>query len=276
MTMTYCPATLLFGLILSGLMACSQDLGVSPTVDMELDQEVEVDLPPDMKVVKQPGETCFGPSECGSNLCIGTGAGQFECMITCETTYEICENGSVCLPLSGRPESICYTGGLVPKGGSCQTNVNCITGHLCIGAETTFYCVSSCANDEDCHSGSSCLQLVSGASVCASEIGKICDTGTDCAPGLGCTTDDVDVADAFYPGICTHLDCDTCPSDGACILLDGAIKPVCLPGCADDSDCRFIRGWRCRERDFCGVTPDVEACVSSIEGKSVCVPPEVP
>jgi len=275
MTMSYCQPTLLFVVILFGSVACSQDLGVSPDIDLGSDQQLDNDASKDMPQRKEPGEACFGPSECGSNLCIGSGSG-FECMVTCESSYALCEGGSVCLPLNGRPESICYTGGRVPKGGPCQTNIDCLSGHLCIGAETAFYCTAACMEPEDCPSGSTCLKLASGAAVCARNLGKICDTGAECEEDLICTTDDVDFAAAFYPGICTTPECDGCPIDSACVLLAGAARPVCLPGCVDDSDCRFIRGWRCRGHELCAGTPEEGACEVGIANKTICVPPEVP
>lgn len=268
-------------LILSYLLliaSCDANLGRPPVSDMDTMEDVEVDVTMDMDLPPGLGDPCEGPAQCGQDaMCVGTSEGLFICMALCSEAYQICPTGGVCLTLAGRPESVCYTGGNTASGKSCLTNVDCMAGMLCIGAQDQFFCVDACDNATSCGGASYCSTLTSGASVCVRKVGQICESNSDCTPGLMCTSEEEGFLEAVNPGFCTVSSCDAgCPELSMCLTFPNAPESTCVSECETDSDCRFIRGWRCRDKEACASLPDPAMCQTTLGQRSACFPPEIP
>ncbi len=210
-----------------------------------------------------PGSPCAGPTECGPNaLCIGKAEGGFACMATCSVPYDLCVDGSVCLPVMSGNAAVCYLGGGVEQSASCTSNLDCASGNLCFGADGEFYCRPACDERDGCRGGEYCLRLASGAGFCREEVGAPCP-GADCAQGLECSTSMPEVASIFASGYCTRpcsVDLE-CPGDAVCVKHPSSPDvAVCFDRCGHDSECRFNAGFRCMGAENCSGSGDPEGC----------------
>lgn len=227
----------------------------------------------DASALSKVGEACEGPRDCVQGaLCVGASSGGFTCMAECTTPYELCNSG-VCLPLTPRPESICYIGGNQPEGANCLTNLDCLAGLLCVGASDEFRCANACDTPDDCASGEFCKVLDTGAAVCATFVGEICSDDNPCENDeLACTSTDVAWAAVLPASICTSLGCEKCDDASICMTLDGAPDDLCLPRCTTDADCRFTQGFRCQDAGYCAGAQDPTACREVIGDAKLCLP----
>jgi len=254
--------------------ACS-DTPMSTVPDMGVDLSEDMAVTEDMSQLSQVGEVCNGPRDCVENaLCVGVQSGGFRCMAECGTKYSLCDEG-VCLPLTPRPESICYIGGTAEVGESCVTNLDCSPGNLCIGTGDNFLCTDACDAEHPCGSDQHCRLLDTGASICSKNVGEVCDSGIPCAdPSLVCTADvSIEYRDFLGLDVCTWTACTTCPDGALCLGLSNAPDTMCLGTCETDADCQFAVGWTCRGLETCSGFADPEACRLTLGSQSVCVPP---
>lgn len=248
------------------------DAGVS---DMGTDSDVDLVDMSDAK--SQIGESCNGPADCVDGAsCIGTFDGSFVCMAFCETPYSLCDDASVCTPVSDGASAVCYIGGDAGATDPCTSNLACAPGLLCFGSEPDFYCRTACeaATGEGCLPGEFCLELATGAGVCRDLIGSSCEVDSDCSAGLGCTAAIDDAWAAAYPGgYCTSA-CSTdedCSFGSRCASIPDSQTQVCIKSCEHVSDCRFNTSYRCVERTDCEDEPDVELCEALTVAGSACL-----
>jgi hypothetical protein len=130
---------------------------------------------------------------------------------------------------------------------ACESHEDCGQRYCLPTSETRFadesVCAPRCSRDADCSSGC-CGELDTGE--------ELCGFPADCAPaaiGNPCLNDtDCDSRDCRW-GSCVS----PCQEDGDCgrnllglanrcyreTRSNGIVDSACLPGCNDDSDCRF-------------------------------------
>lgn len=221
------------------------------------------------------GELCAGPADCVDGaLCIGDAAGEFRCMAVCPTSYEICEDGAVCLPVMTQDASICYIGGQGEIADTCVNNLSCDPGLLCFGASSEFYCRTACDEMSNrCAPGEYCLRLDSGAGLCRSLVGSACVTSGECS-GLGCSTEIAEVSGMFPGGYCTTT-CTTdadCTGTSVCRTIPQTSQSVCVQTCEHRSECRFNGQFDCMTSASCGGSSDPDACRAMFGDESLCVP----
>lgn len=250
------------------------DTPVGTPQDVGTDIETRLDAGMDAEVRRDVGEPCAGPFDCVAEaLCVGDANGQYKCMAQCDTPYNLCEAG-VCLPLTPRPESICYIGGNRDAGDACDTNLDCAPGLLCVGSSQRFLCAQACDAESRCMSGESCKTLETGASMCVSNVGQPCAQSGECLdPSLTCTSElDSSYLTELGADVCTSQVCEACPPNSFCVPLDGTPAPVCFPTCETDADCRFALGFRCVDRSFCLTQSEPETCEMAVGAGRFCAP----
>lgn len=241
------------------------------------DADTSPDVPdakPDASPRQQIGEPCDGPDSCVEEaLCIGTAEGEFVCMAKCTVNYDLCMDGSVCLPVMTQDASICYLGGGFAEKEACNSNLDCAPGLLCFGTSGQFFCRQAC--DEGlgaCASDDYCLRLSTGAGLCRDTVGAPCP-GAPCATGLGCSLDDPDISSLFPGGYCTK-DCGSdadCPGDSVCRKFPSVAKSICVGSCSHPSDCRFNAGYDCYDATSCSDSADPTACETFFGGHRLCL-----
>jgi len=128
----------------------------------------------------------------------------------------------------------------VPVGEECAEDADCGgDGGFCLSEGEGFaggYCSSVCVTDDECPSGSACIGVGGGMSLCF----DVCDpaaTDRECRAFYGCAS-----------GL-------------------GIPMPVCIPGCTDDTDCPEGRSCRPTGGGSC-FNPDAafgDPCESSID-----------
>jgi len=261
---------------------CSAGNGPGTPTDAGTDTsstDVASDAPADAETKKPVGAACHGRTDCVEGArCIGDDDGTFQCMAECSDPYEICGDGSVCLPVSDGSAGICYIGGSRQDQEPCTNNLGCAPGLLCFGASGEHYCRNAChATAETCGPDTYCRTLSTGAGLCRPTIGEPCATDTDCAgTGLSCTAG-MAALDAFLPGgYCTVIGCASdadCPSVAVCRTLPGAPQAICLLTCDHDSDCRFTTSYRCLEASDCASWSDPQACRDTFGASHLCAVP---
>ena len=200
-------------------------------------------------------EGCTNSVQCNDGkLCVRDSGGDGVCVEPCSDDGSLCEGGEVCTATSAG--SVCLTGGSTPRGGTCESPVDCSTGNICIGGGEQNFCIGACNDVSDCSPGQQCLELGSNpGSVCRPELGASCGADADCGAGQACTNAFSDVIDwvNLYPdGYCTVRGCTegSCPEGSEC-RQPGDRDPICAATCETDVDCRFQQGWECLDASAC-------------------------
>lgn len=228
---------------------------------------------------------CIEHSDCADGLmCNGSGGelGEGECFDPDSSlgdacvVSEQCPAGADCLTeeRAGLPGGAC--------GGSfCDPDADdCIPGTRCTTLASSRFprCLAECDDDTDCRDGFRCGGPPGAAPdhrVClgACERDRDCTVpGYECNPATGLCTRPFDPDElgiecstsfracrggtclsesaSGWPGsICVYEGCepgaedDGCPGDGVCVRELG--RTFCVPGCAEDSDCRNV-DYTCR------------------------------
>lgn len=227
------------------------------------------------------GGSCDAPEECvDEGLCIGNPNGVFSCMRTCDTPWARCEDGSICTPV-GNGSQVCYTGGAGEPGTSCQSNLQCDDGLLCVGVnDEEFSCLPGChVREGGCSADQYCKPLSEEPrGYCRSTVGARCaDPMWACARELQCSTELPAAAAANFPdGYCTDS-CESngdCPS-GVCRTYPGTDVSMCFATCEYDAACRLTDPYTCLEADDCTAQPDAAGCDAFRDGEALCVPPDL-
>lgn len=250
--------------------ACTENLGAPAGTDMETSHDLGEDMSEVEDHQRQIGESCAGPEDCIEGaLCIGDSNQDYRCMPICDEPYSLCADASVCLALAGRPEAVCYLGGSLEVTSPCRSNLECVSGSLCIGGSEEFYCLNACDATPMCETGKSCNALSTGARICSTNLGSLCADTSECPDSLECSVE-VEGLEALFPGVCTSR----CPCDdsGVCLQLPQTGAESCYPECKTDSDCRYLSGWRCQDSGACDGFDDPDECAMRVGQRRVCLP----
>jgi hypothetical protein len=225
------------------------------------------------------GDPCRGPADCVDGAtCIGTESGEFRCMSVCDDPYSLCDDGSICTPVSESVTSVCYIGGSLEQNQDCASNLECAPGLLCFGTGDQFYCRDGCETDTGvgCLPGEYCRGLPTGAGICRPTLGESCATAADCpAPGLECSAELEGDWDTVYPGGYCTTACQTnedCSIGSRCVGLPTGGDRICLRPCEHVSDCRFNEDYRCVASENCSAEPDPELCTALTGPSAACLP----
>lgn len=211
---------------------------------------------------EQPSNGCTNAVQClEGQLCLRDGDSG-TCVSQCQTAGSLCDNGEVCSTTS--EGNICLPGGSVPRGGTCESVVECAKGNICVGAGEQNYCVTACEDASNCAPGQRCQELeVNPGNVCRPGLGASCAADEDCDGEQVCTAAFSDVIEwvNLYPnGYCTVRNCaqGMCP-DGSVCRAPGDRDPICAQTCEVDTDCRFQQSWECLDESACqeGAAGDV-------------------
>ena len=236
-------------------------------------QDVPQDMP-DAREDLDVGDPCSSPVECGQDKqCVRQGAG-FVCMRTCAQAYRRCEDGSICTPISSGSINVCYLGGQTPAGAACTQNMECVTGHRCVGTSEERYCYESCGPEDACGAQEACYLTNPNRGICTSPVGVPCSELRPCQQGLSCTdTLPAEAQQAWPQPVCTRA-CqqdDECPEGALCKeLVDG--QRQCVSACEQDRDCVFGAGMVCRDASqACGARPEDAPCRQRFGADTLCV-----
>lgn len=110
----------------------------------------------------------------GTQLCLPDALGNNYCMIQCNraTDGTVCGDGSTCVP-TGPTLGVCYTGGPVPLGGTCDDQLDCQRGMICAidlirdTAECHYACeVEATMGVAVCPTPMRCIATYDGTGVC--------------------------------------------------------------------------------------------------------------
>ncbi|MGE0784548.1 MAG: serine protease [Sandaracinaceae bacterium] len=188
------------------------------------------------------GAPCTTAAECASGACEDPGDGSRRCLTGCRPGAGSCPIGDACVPF-GETCGACVDAHLVSGvrglGEPCETDAECIAGHVCHEGG----CTVACDGVTACPEGYRCDYA---ASVCArgalGQFGDPCSRAEDCTTGLVC------VSDGYCSGMCATT--SDCPEGGECATIDGASRCRALdpgPGEACTDRCRASTcvGGRC-------------------------------
>lgn len=185
-------------------------------------------------------------------------------------------------------------------GSSCTKDTDCFTGLTCYFWSGGYCIEPDCVNDQDCPAGSSCLPLLENSQACF----DACESDAECRSGYACkglvdqygitrkichplSGDDLPLGSACLgpedcagslgcvplgpAQMCTVTGCgdqSPCPEGSSCTIR--GTFTLCLPDCAQDSDCApaFLGKVACLEvSDVTG--HDVLVCTSAATGLEV-------
>jgi len=270
---------------LAAILSTSCDLGTAPAApentDSSSDTVVHDTDAVDTWEPVEIGGSCDAPGECvHEGLCIGNPNGVFTCMQTCDDPWSRCEGGSICTPV-GNGSQVCYTGGAGEPGTSCNSNLQCDDGLLCVEVDDgNFECLPGCHVDlGGCSENEFCKPL-SGAprGYCRSKLGARCDDPEwSCANELQCSTDfPAEAAAAFPDGYCTKsCETDDDCSSGVCRTYPGTDVTLCFATCEYEAACRLADAYGCLEPDDCSSQARAEECNDFRDDASPCVPSDL-
>lgn len=223
------------------------------------------------------GERCMAPNTCVEGAaCVGKpDSPEFLCMRVCAEAGRVCEDGSFCTSRLNAPP-VCYIGGTLTEGETCETNLHCEPGNLCFGRDGERYCDGACHPlDNTCPNGEFC-DSTGDKGPCRSMVGAECATSADCSEELECTAEQDAPLDGTFPsGLCTVVACgsdEDCPYDSRCRTAPGTETPICLQSCELEADCRFNQDYTCLASVECNDTSGGEACGQFLDSASLCVP----
>ena len=222
----------------------------------------------------EPRDGCTSDAQCLEGQRCLRDATSGTCVDPCQTAGELCDGGELCSTTS--EGNLCLPGGSVPRGGTCESVLDCSKGNLCVGAGEQNYCVAACNNASDCRPGQRCQELeVNPGSVCRPGIGASCAVDEDCDGGQVCTAAFSDVIGwvNLYPnGYCTVRSCSPgmCP-DGSVCRTPGDRDPICAQTCEVDTDCRFQQSWECLDESACEAGAAGDACRAYFGQEKLCM-----
>lgn len=243
-----------------------QETGVDGGVDTGTDTGAPADI----------GGGCAGPTDCVEGaLCIGNPKDEYTCMRICPRAGRLCEDGSVCAPVTGAP-GVCYLGGFRARGAECESNLQCEPGLVCAGVDDNeLHCLEAChIDDGGCEEDEFCRTFEgSRKGVCRTRVGAPCDSAANCPADLACvqTVGETPFANGYCSrGCSTEADC---PHQAHCRRPPGEKQGVCLAPCTFRAECQFGGGYRCLDDSTCRRTDAPEACRAFRGDASFCVPP---
>jgi hypothetical protein len=118
------------------------------------------------------GMPCSASDPCPNNFDCGIdGDRELVCARVCDLSTEtVCDDGGTCLPV-GSMGSICYAGGAVGIGGTCEGDLDCTHGAICLGVVGTTRpprCFRGCNYGEPntCPGSSHCSPSTNGGGYC--------------------------------------------------------------------------------------------------------------
>lgn len=271
-------------LILAAVGGCDLEHPPPPPGDAEVGTDATTDATDtaDADELSPVGGSCDSPGECVDGaLCIGNSIGVFTCMRKCDEKWTKCEDGSLCTPV-GNGSLVCYTGGANPPGTSCQNQLQCDDGLLCVGLQNQdeFNCLPGChVRKGGCSSTDFCKPLPEPPrGYCRSYVGARCgDASNSCAAGLKCSTSFARLTGKFPGGYCTQecSDDGDCGDGAVCRTYPGTDLDMCFSTCEYDADCRLTDAYSCLEPDDCAAQARSEDCEAFRGGASLCVDSEL-
>ncbi|MDP7039055.1 MAG: hypothetical protein QGI45_07855 [Myxococcota bacterium] len=200
------------------------------------------------------GETCAGPHECGSKLCLKHPYGEnWVCGASCETADAACEsNAGVCSGSDPTYNTACvpHLAGSVDVGGDCAWDADCMTGNVCLSNKCspqtsyTNYDIGSPKrpNGSACNVDADCVSDDCSSFICSSD---------DIVGCIGDSNNTIDSNDDDESELCdgTDVGTATCADLGA---GTGTLK--CSASCRayDLSDCTGLaNGQPCNGSSQC-------------------------
>lgn len=218
------------------------------------------------------GQTCALDSECppGAPVCMNDDLFRDgHCTAFCMSDgIDTCPEGSHCTPYGFMTE-LCLADCDLREERPCRLGYGC--GEAAPAAPV---CAPGCDVAEDCPAGMGCDRAAGrlNAGRCydpEAAIADPCEEPEDCNTDSWCIRE----IDRGWPGgACTVFDCDEeadtgCTGDAHCVFHFYR-DPVCVDGCAVDSDCR--PGYACLPDE---TYPDRLVCMPACADDSVCLVP---
>ncbi|PZR13931.1 MAG: hypothetical protein DI536_11410 [Archangium gephyra] len=226
------------------------------------------------------GTSCNGDTDCTSPLvCRGRpGSASKICTATCTSTCptgfscQAANTGMACLPQVGASDHCKFC----QSGGACSTGV-CLR----FGDGVTF-CSSTCSDNDQCPSGSSCQSnyCVPNSNTCTTQCttnaqcatnytctGGTCkpngNTGDDCSVSVFCKSCNVctresATTDQMYcrsccsgTGLCNTCTSTTCGMGTSCVALASNAGNVCAPSASEPGTCQACPQGTCAQGLTC-------------------------
>lgn len=204
-------------------------------------------VPDDKPKLAAVGAKCYAAEECASNICLKAdiNADYGICRQGCKGKFS-CPEGFACVPQSDGGEACLPGSDKLPAGSECAAANQCADGP-CVAYANKQFCSMSCSAGAPgaCPCGMACEESTAGylclpgAKLQCVEVGKSCETSSECQAGAVCAGGECSAKCAVVSG-------EGCgPGMGCARLAPDAVEGVCRPlgsvalseGCAKDLDC---------------------------------------